>query len=226
MPLTSSNPAHLPFLSVPVILIDTGALVWLNEQDNHIALLSSLLSKYSLVVPTPALYEFAFGQPHEISRKEKELREFFADKSVQLDSDKFAKAWENHKLRPGYIYNTAPGFFEWEQARNLVIRRAMLQLTADPRPYSVTCPSCKHEFKTGKRERVNFQAKRNHSLDALIFACARNHWIPICTRDTEDFTKLNEAALQMGHTMPFFTPQQLLESVEHEVRFQDSFVSL
>ena len=201
MPLRSTNPAHDYFLSVPVILMDTGALIWLCRQDDHPTPLRRLLSCYSMIVPAPTLYEFAFGQSHEMNPNERRLREEIDHHRLNLDVDKFFRLRDT--ILPGEIFIHTPSYFEWKQARSLVLNRLEL---------------CRGKLS-------NKEHKKDHSLDALIYACGRNLAAPICTRDVSDFTKLNEAAVQRGPcTMPFYTPEQLFRSLDEEVCFEDPII--
>lgn len=60
--------------------------------------------------------------------------------------------------------------------------------------------------------------KQKLSLDALIHACARNLFLPVCTNNLGDFIKLNRAAesSDIDHPFPIFTPEQVLASLHSD----------
>ena len=67
MALKSNNPKHAYFLDTPVVLMDTCALTWFAKHWEFPAAFDRVANNFLILIPTPVLYELAFGKPLSIS---------------------------------------------------------------------------------------------------------------------------------------------------------------
>ena len=65
--------------------------------------------------------------------------------------------------------------------------------------------------------------KKDLSMDALIYKCARNYHAPICTTNISDFKQLNVASAQVpvARTVPIYSPEEIIQSLTGDVTFDD-----
>ncbi|MBX9347187.1 hypothetical protein K5M36_08805 [Chromobacterium vaccinii] len=195
MSLKSNNEQHQAYLDSPAVLMDTSALTWFAKNDGFPQLLNLVSDSYMILVPTPVLYELAFGTKDSVDSRELWLRDSIGNFERELDAYKFGQAKQQGKLPRSGIYFLNPGHQEWYSARERLIRLSTLKGGA--------------KIKEGKSR---------HTLDSLIFSCARNCFVPICTSD-KDFKELNRAAAAAHYerSVPIFTPDQLVASLDEDV---------
>ena len=197
MPLLSNDKTYSYFLECPHLLMDTCALTWFTRHENGFELFHKVMQHYLILIPTPVLYEFAFGDQDQSSESERDLRTFLFKTEHKVEMFSYAMTQQQRNIRPGTFYVINPGFNEWWTARDRLLIYANLS-------------------KASTRK-----VKRELSMDALIHACARNCFAPICTVNVSDFKKLNLAANSRSHDrgVPFFTPEEVLASITEPVLF-------
>lgn len=180
--------------------MDTCALTWFARQPpDGVEQFRYIVKNYHVLVPTPVLYELAFGVPGTADDKEVTLRSMLFRHEKCIEMREFAHALRGGGIRPGAFSIVNPGFNEWRTARD----RALI-----------------HIGLSGATARVT---KRDLSMDALIHACARNSFAPVCTTNLDDFVKLNRAGDTRIHdrTVPLVTPEELMRSVADDVVCHD-----
>ena len=200
MPLSSTVAKQEHFFTFPALLFDTCGLTWFAERRNGIDELDALATCYLLLIPTPVLFELAFGTPDKVGATEALIRKRFMDYRACIDMTQYSL--ESRQLRRGargfVVLN--PGFNEWWTARTRLL---------------------KHVEISAATTRVT---KRDLSLDALIHAIARNAFAPICTENVADFQRLNRAGARIRHdgTVPVFHPEQALRSMHELVAYSEA----
>lgn len=197
MPLSSQADRDSPFFECPHLLMDTCALTWFAKNENGISLLYSVMQSYLLLIPTPVLYELAFGAASQSDPAERDLRTMLFKSNRHVDMIHYAFTHQRREVRPGSFIVINPGFNEWWTARDRLLIYSDISRAS-----------------TGS-------VKKNLSMDALIHACARNCFAPICTVNVADFKKLNMASNSRSHDreVPYFTPEQVIASLNDEVFF-------
>ena len=200
MPLASNTPRHVVYFETNSALFDTCGFTWFATAPDGMASLERLLSTYRILVPTPVLYELAFGPDDLVGRSEAQIRQKIHDSTNCIDTISYAFASRQGRLPSNGFLVVNPGFNEWWTARTRLLTHVR---TTDARP--------------GK-------AKREYSLDALIHATARNCFAPICTANLADFEKLNAASRQAHHdgSVPLFHPECLIRSVTEMIQYEDA----
>lgn len=199
MPFNSNNSRHLYFFQFPAIVFDTCALIWFAKKTNGLSLLNSVMSTYRILIPTTVLYELAFGLSGMSTPEESEIRDLFFKRKNEIDMLNYSFARQRELLQPGGFSVINPTYNEWWTARDRILKYSELSGAS-----------------VGKN-------KKELSMDALIHACARNCFAPICTNNVEDFLKLNKAADALTHDggVPIFSPQQVLDSLTCEIFFEE-----
>ena len=200
MPLRSRRDFHNVFFEAPALLLDTCAITWFAKQDNGIALFDRTMARYRLLIPTPVLYELAFGTSETVHVNERLLRDRLFDPRTEVNLHAYGRARQEGRIQAGGCFIVNPTHLEWWSARDRLLRYVTLSGSA-----------------AGK-------SKQNYSLDALIHSCARNSFSPICTMNVRDFMKLNKAANLVAHdkSVPVFTPEQVLASITDEIYFEET----
>ena len=182
-------------------MLDTCAITWYAQQPDGMSRFDSLFSAYRLLIPTPVLYELAFGPEELVGANERLIREHLSlsGSANCIDQLQYTRAQRQGQIKAGGYYILNPGYFEWFSARDRLLRYIDLS-------------NAKH----GK-------SKREYSLDALIHSCARNCFAPICTANISDFKKMNRAGALSAHdgTVPIFSPEQVLLAVSSDVCYED-----
>lgn len=202
MALKSSAEKHDPYFEQCVITLDTSSLVAFSKMDEGVTKFNGLLGYYSFLIPTPVMYEFAFGHEAKIHDGEKLFQNrISAIKPEQRVEILHYNVLSRNSIIPkGLLLIVNPSFYEWTSSRNRILSYA---------------------------QDVNAQMnkiKNKHSFDSLIHSCARNCFTPICTADVKDFKKFNQAGNKNLHdgTVPFFTPEQVLSSIEEDAVFEEN----
>ncbi|MES2099393.1 MAG: PIN domain-containing protein, partial [Pseudomonadota bacterium] len=199
MPLSSTVERHRVFFEVSALLLDTCVLIELADRVDGEALLQRLLSHYTLLVPTVAIYELTFGLSSTVPPSQKALEARLtsaANQRTALNDDFDYSISRNHGAIPtGQIVIVNPTISEWVSARNRLLRRIEQQGAEYGR------------------------AKERHSFDALVHSCARNRFAPLCTNNVRDFEHFNRAANSVSYdrSIPIFTLAQALASLETTV---------
>lgn len=198
MPLASTVPHQAVFFEAPALMLDTSALIDLAQGTDGAERFETLLSHYTLLVSTVAIYELSFGPSDAVSSGQSELEARLQRIAVETHADdQYAYSVSRNKgeISSGEIVIVNPSIAEWVSARNRLVRR----ITHDGGDYS--------------------KGKKKHSLDALIYSCARNRFAPLCTIDVGDFERMNLAANELPYdrSMPIFTLDQAMASLTSEV---------
>lgn len=199
MPLTSSSDLHNYYFQFSSILFDTCGLNWFAKRPNGLSELNAVAGKFLLLIPTPVLFELAFGAQDQVGKSESVIRKRFMDSSSCLDLFQYNFAVNEGRLPPKGFLILNPGFNEWWTARNRLLKYAEV---------------------AGATTRV---VKRDLTFDSLIHAMARNTFSPICSENIDDFRKMNRAGSDSSHdgTVPIFHPEKVLESLENEVLYRE-----
>jgi hypothetical protein len=199
MPLVCSDPTYKDFFKIPAVLMDTCGLTWFTRRPNGIHEFARICGSYVVLIPTPVIYELAFGLPGKPDVAESDLQAML-NQSAEIDLYKYGNAVQgNVVVAPGgYLVN--PGHLEWWSARERLL---------------------KYLSNAGPSVKISKQKDRL-SLDALIHSCARNTFAPICTNNADDFRKLNQGGKQQSTNgaVPFFTPEKVLLALTEQVEFE------
>lgn len=195
MGLRSNNPSHNNYFKSRSIVMDTCAITWIAKELDGLEIFDILQKEYLLLIPTPVLFELAFGSPESVHLSEKLIRDKFIN-AQQIDPYKYHIAHDNGQLPESGYYLVNPSHMEWWSARERLLK------------YIGLSPQAQY----GKN-------KQKYSLDALIHSCARNLFTPVCTLNIKDFQKMNIAGglLAYDGTIPIVTPEQLLESIKSDI---------
>lgn len=200
MTLSSSITKHTHFFKFPALLFDTCGLTWFAARGSGIEELGAIARRYCLLIPTPVLYELAFGTEDQVGANEAILRKHFMkwDACMEMMAYGFARQ-QGHLMPMGFVVLN-PGYNEWWTARTRLLKYVEIAGSS-----------------TGK-------SKRDLSLDSLIHSCARNCFAPICTQNISDFNKFNHAGATSPHdgTVPLFTPEQVLQSLSSLVEYSEA----
>lgn len=200
MSLDSQVQRHAEYFEANSILFDTCGLTWFAKQPGGMATLQRVLLDYRVIVPTPVLYELAFGPDELVEENEAEIRKWIHDPTNCVDVLNYTFAQRQGLLRPNGFLVVNPGFNEWWTART----RLLSHIGGSP----------------GTRPA---KAKREYSLDALIHATARNCFAPVCTANTDDFEMMNAVARQVSHdgSVPLFHPRDIARSLGEVVVYSE-----
>lgn len=199
MPLSSSSEHHLAFFETKAVLFDTCALTWFAKTEAGMVMLDQILVTYRVLVPTPVLYELAFGPDQLVDNNEMQLRSriHVSSNCVELLDYSISMRQGRGAINGFLVIN--PGFNEWWTARTRLLAHV------------------------GVSNRRPGKAKKEYSLDALIHATARNCFAPICTANISDFEMLNTTARPVWYdrSVPLFHPEDLIRSLTEVVRYED-----
>lgn len=200
MPFVSDNARHTEYFRYPAVLLDTSALTWFANRADGLLELDAVMARYHLIITTTVLFELAFGPIEASHIQELAIRDKFFKSERQIEFHWYQFSRMKGLLGPGTFSVVSPGFNEWWTARDRVLKYS--RLAGMP-------PG---------------QNKRNLSMDALIHACARNTFSPICTENLGDFRRLNQASEVAQHdgSVPIFRPQQVLDSLTQDVRYLEN----
>lgn len=204
MPLSTNVPRANAYIQNRFVLFDTCGFTWFAESDERMYMLMGIINTYRVLVPTPVMYELAFGLPDQVREWEKRIwKEINAPKhaidTVNLNFMAQSGQIPNHGFIP-----INPGFNEWWSSRDRVIDQI-------------------RQKSTSPRNEVNVKKlKLDLTLDALIHATARNCFSPICTTNMRHFESLNKSALVSAHDSPtpLYTPEEVFRSIQQEVHFE------
>ena len=199
MSLGSTQPSQAIYFEAPAIMLDTSAIIWISDARG-LQGLDLLLSTFAVLIPTPAIYETAFGPREMVSPGQKNVLDrltFEAQKAWTNTPYSYEILRRAGQIRAGAIHVINPTINEWESSRNRLVARIQ---------------TAGGNYRKGKLK---------HSLDSLIYSCARNNLSPLCTENIEDFEKLNVAANRSSHdhAIPLFTTRQVFDAVDNDVRY-------
>lgn len=200
MPLRSSVPKHNAYFEQDVILLDTAAIIFFAKSEEGMRDFDALLSKYSFIVPTPVIYELAFGPTELVSKNQGLLRSKFMNpnETHRMTELQYKITARKLKIAAGNIFAFNPGFGEWQVSREILLTHLH------------------------KNKGTNIsKGKKEHTLDALIHACALNCFAPVCTLNVKDFEKFNEVEKDKHwvRTVPIYSPTDLVRSLSQDVVF-------
>lgn len=200
MPLSSPSPHHSAFFETKTVLFDTCALTWFAKAPDGEVMLDQILASYRVLVPTPVLYELAFGPDEQADGNEKKLRSLIHVSSNCVEVLNYSISMRQGALPPNGFLVVNPGFNEWWTARTRLLAHV------------------------GVSGGLPGKAKKEYSLDALIHATARNCFAPICTANISDFEKLNTSARSVCHdrSVPLFHPEALVRSLVEKIQYEDT----
>lgn len=202
MALLSKNTAHDHYFEFKTILFDTCGLSWFAGRDDCWELIEKINNLYTLLLPTVSLYELGFGPSGSVRSCEKLILEKFMDSTRKIEMREYDELYFSKKLaRKFYVIN--PGYNEWWTAK-----KRLLSHVDD----SESCSN-----------KPNMRTIKEKSFDALIHATSRNCFSPICTTNIKDFRILNRQGSKLWYdgTVPFYSPEQLVASLDHDVFFED-----
>jgi hypothetical protein len=199
MPLVCNDPEYKNFFKIPAVLMDTCGLTWFTRRPNGVHEFARICGSYVVLIPTPVMYELAFGLPGKPDLAESALQAML-NQSAEIDLYKYGNAVRQNAVVAlgGYLVN--PGYMEWLSARERLLK-----------------------FLSMAGPTVDISKQKNRlSLDALIHSCARNSFAPICTSNVGDFRKLNLGGQQQSTNgaVPLFTPEQVLLALTEQVEFE------
>lgn len=159
--------------------------------------LKEVISLYRVLVPTPVMYELAFGPDGSAGENEKQIWSQFHSPGGAIDLVAYRFASRSRQLASTGFMVVNPGYDEWWTARTRLLS---------------------HIGSSGMRPG---KAKKEYSLDALIHATARNCFAPICTANMVDFEMLNKVASKVHHDgpVPIFHPESIAKSVSETVHY-------
>ncbi len=159
--------------------------------------LMEVSKSYLVIVPTPVMYELAFGVPGTASSNEEKLWAEINSHGRSHEMQHFNWLQLRNQVPKNGLMLINPGFNEWWTARTRILKYVEV---AKAQP--------------GK-------SKRNDSFDALIHAMARNLFVPVCTDNVKDFEKFNRAGTLINRdgVVPLFTPEQVVESLTGTVKY-------
>lgn len=162
--------------------------------------LERVINAYRVLVPTPVLYELAFGPDELVGRNEAQIRQRIHDSRNCIEIINYHFASNQKRLAPTGLLVVNPGFNEWWTART----RLLMHIGSTNASFG--------------------KVKRQYSLDALIHATARNCFAPICTSNLNDFEKLNTVAREVHHDgpVPLFHPESIIRSLTEMVHYEDA----
>lgn len=199
MPISSNESKHDHYFEQCVVTLDTCALIEFSTMENGESSFKDVLTKYSFLIPTPVMYEFTFGIDKE-GENQKFLHEIIKDipREHIIEMDQYSWGSRQRKILPGSIFIINPGINEWKTARDRILKYV--------------------EEKGGSAGGM----KKKSTFDSLIHSCARNCFTPICTENISDFNKFNYVGNLKWYdgTVPTYTVQQLIESVEKTIVFE------
>lgn len=199
MTLSSSTSRHAEYFETNSVLFDTCGFTWFATAPGGMDALDRVLSIYRVLVPTPVLYELAFGPDELVGENEAQIRQGIHNPTNCIDIINYHLSLRQGRLPAVGFLVVNPGFNEWWTARTRLLAHIE---SVDARPGKV---------------------KREYSLDALIHATARNCFAPVCTVNLDDFEKLNAVARQVHHdgAVPLFHPESIVRSISETACYED-----
>ena len=121
MPISTNVPRAAAYIEDQALLFDTCAFTWFAKTDDNMTLLGRVTSQYRILVPTPVLYELAFGSNDLVNNNESKIWNHIHDPTKCVDISNYIFAQRQKRIPKIGIILINPGFNEWWTARTRLL---------------------------------------------------------------------------------------------------------